>query len=121
MIENDELIQYFIVNKDLNMSVGKMVSQVTHLAERITEEIIENKNINREKYKLYKKWKNEYIEKMVTLKGSAKDLIKLKNNNCYFFEDAGLTEIQEGSLTVVGTGIVWKSEVQILVKRLQCL
>ena len=43
MNQNNELIMYFIINKDLNMSPGKIAAQVAHAA---VEETIYIKNAN---------------------------------------------------------------------------
>lgn len=64
-----ELVQYYIVNKDLNMSAGKIAAQVAHVADDIADEIISNKIFDFEAYQNYRSWKEEYCQKKIILGG----------------------------------------------------
>ena len=114
----NELIQYFIVNQELNMSPGKIAAQVAHVATFIT--YYESYNPN-PKCVLFQQWFNNYAQKKIILRGKQKDLEKLVNQDFYYIRDNGLTEITHGSLTCVGLGVMWKSKAQKYVKRLQLL
>ena len=114
----DELVQYYIVNSELNMSTGKTATQVAHVATEIT---IDEANPCSNKVALFYKWYKNYNQKKIILRGKQKDLEKLVEKGFYFIKDIGLTEIPENSLTCVGLGTMWKSEAQIYVKRLQLL
>jgi peptidyl-tRNA hydrolase len=115
----DELIQYYVVNNDLikeyDMSPGKIAAQVAHVATIIA---IDNMN-NIDRTKFYN-WMEEGQKKIV-LRGNQKDLEKLVNMGFNHVRDLGLTEIPANSLTVVGLGVMLRSEAQQYVKRLQLL
>jgi len=115
----DSLVQYFIVNQELNMSKGKIAAQVAHVATIIAFENLYNcKNVN--EHIKFMKWYNS-DQKKIVLRGKQKDLEKLVEQGFYFIRDNGLTEIPENSLTTVGLGVMWKSEAQKYIKRLQLL
>ena len=115
----DSLVQYYIVNQDLNMSKGKISAQVAHVATIIAFENLYNcKNAN--KHVKFMEWyKND--QKKIILRGKQKDLEKLIEQGFYFIRDNGLTEIANGSLTCVSLGVMKRSEAQKYVKRLQLL
>ena len=113
----DELVQYFIINSELNMSSGKISAQVGHVATIITHDIIVFK---KDIYLTWLKWfQND--QKKIILRGKEKDLKKLIDVGFYYIRDNGLTEIPSGSLTVCGLPPMLKSEAQRFVKRLQLL
>lgn len=111
----DEIVQYYVVNKELNMSTGKIAVQVAHVAIMIA---LDGGN---GKIPKFHDWYTNYDQKKIILKGKQKDLEKLIKQGFYYVRDLGLTEIEEGSLTVVGLYPMWKSEAQKYVKRLQLL
>jgi peptidyl-tRNA hydrolase len=113
----DELIQYYVVNKDLNMSAGKIAGQVAHVATIIAEDMLSKSKSEI----LFKEWLLKNNQKKIILRGKQKDLEKLVDQGFYYIKDIGLTEIPEGSLTCVGLGVMWKSEAQKYIKRLQLL
>jgi PTH2 family peptidyl-tRNA hydrolase len=110
---DDELIQYYVVNSELNMSPGKIATQVVHVATLITL----HESIALE----FHEWFNKYNQKKIILRGKQKDLEKLVKERFYFVRDIGLTKIPPNSLTCVGSGVMWRSEAQKYVKRLQLL
>lgn len=109
---NEELIQYFIVNKEIEMSRGKTAAQVAHVATIIAVECSLSTNFI-----------NWYIgmQKKIVLQGKEKDLLKLIGQGFYSIRDEGLTEIPKGTLTCVGLPPMRKSDAQQYVKRLQVL
>jgi peptidyl-tRNA hydrolase len=107
----DELIQYYVVNQDLNMSTGKVAAQVAHVATIIA--MYEGGNDN------FHNWFQKSDQKKIILKGKQKDLEKLIDQGFYYIRDNGLTEIPAGSLTVAGLPPMPKSEAQQYVKRLR--
>ena len=123
--KNDQLVQYFIVNSELNMSPGKIAGQVAHMADDIAESMhifsYESRYLSNQKYQQYKQWKTEFNKKKIILKAKQKKLEELVSQGFYYIRDNGLTEISEGSLTCVGLGVMWKSEAQQYIKRLQLL
>lgn len=117
--KSNELIQYYIVNKDLNMSIGKTSAQVGHVVRRISDWI--NTNASEKELDKYNKWVTEFSEKKIILEAHEKTLEKLVDKGFFYVKDNGLTEIAPGSLTVVGLGIMTREEARPLVKRLQTL
>ena len=111
---NDEIVQYYIVNKDLKMSAGKMSAQVAHVATMIAVyyAMLEDDNTD------FWLWYNIDNQKKIILEAKQKDLEKL-SEKFFFVRDMGLTEIPEHSLTVVGLPPMKKSEAKQYIKRLQ--
>ena len=103
MSQEKNYVMYLVVNDDLKMGKGKIASQVGHCVHFMVENIIrshyESKKSN--SYDRYMKWKNGSTK--IVLKASKDELIKLsgeKESNAIY--DAGKTQIESGSLTVVG-------------------
>ena len=115
----DELILYFIVNQELNMSKGKIAVQVAHVATIIAYDNLYNCQ-NGYEHVNFIKWYNS-DQKKIVLRGKQKDLEKLVEQGFYYIRDNGLTEVAHGSLTCVSLGVMRKSEAQKYVKRLQLL
>lgn len=113
MLKKD-LVQYFIVNKELKMSKGKVAAQVGHGA------TISTMALGHLDY--FKEWFN-HDQKKVVLQGSQNEMFKILANVLDSFQviDNGLTEIPEGSMTVVAMPPMERSEAQKYVKRLQLL
>lgn len=110
---DNELIEYLIVNKDLNMSTGKISAQVAHVATIIA--------IKESKKPEFKEWFNSGIQKKIILQAHEKDLLKLIEKGFYYIKDLGLTEIQKNSLTCVGLGVMRRRKAKEYIKRLQLL
>ena len=110
---DDELIEYFVVNSELNMSPGKIAAQVAHVATIIAVEFTEFDDD-------FNAWYTK-DQKKIILRGKQKDLEKLVEQRFYYIRDNGLTEIPQGSLTVVGLPPMLKSDARKYVKRLQLL
>jgi len=115
----NELIQYFIVNQELNMSPGKISAQVAHVATIVVFENLYNCQNANEHVKFMEWYKNN--QKKIILRCKQKDLEKLIAQGFYYIRDNGLTEIAKGSLTCVSLGIMLRNEAQKYVKRLQLL
>lgn len=109
---DNEIVEYFVVNSELNMSVGKVAVQVAHAATIIT---VEKSN---KKWDLFWQW-YESDQKKIILRGKQKDLERLIDAGFYYIRDNGLTEIPSGSLTCVGLPPMLKRDAQKYVKRLQ--
>jgi len=109
----DELVEYFVVNSELDMSAGKISAQVVHVATIIAVEFAEFDDN-------FDAWYTK-DQKKIILRGKQKDLEKLITAGFYYIKDNGLTEIPKGSLTVCGLPPMLKSEAQRFVKRLQLL
>lgn len=109
---NDELVQYFVVNKDLVMSPGKIAAQVAHVATIITYTLRDTETWN--------EW-YENDQPKIILRGKEKDLLKLIEEGAYYIRDNGRTEIPENSLTCIGFPPALKSEMKQKLKRFQVL
>lgn len=100
-----EITMYLFVNNDLGMRGGKLCSQVGHVVQLITEDIIrsayETPKVP-DSYFIYMKWKAAGHKKIV-LKATEQQLRELmKEEDAYHVIDHGRTQIPENSLTVVG-------------------
>jgi PTH2 family peptidyl-tRNA hydrolase len=128
----DEIVQYFIVNKEIKMSAPKLAAQVGHVATIITHEItkIMYQPINENtiffdpktvtKINDWIEWFNEgKNQKKIILVGKEKDLLKLIEQGFYYIRDNGCNELLPGTLTCVGLPPMKRSEAQKYVKRLQ--
>jgi peptidyl-tRNA hydrolase len=103
-MQEEEYTMYIIVNESLNMSKGKIASQVGHVTECIAERLIKGMH---ETSKPQKKF-IDYIKysksgrKKIVLKAPQDDIIALsKEDDAEYIIDAGRTEIEPGSMTVV--------------------
>jgi hypothetical protein len=109
----DKLIQYYVVNADLGMSIGKTSAQVAHAC-----------MIDCEKYRgteLYEQWRRTAITKVI-LRGTEELLIKLHNDFGYtLIIDKGWTEIAPDSKTVVVAPVMWKSQAPEIIQKLRLL
>ena len=106
-----ELVEYIIINKDLEMTAGKIAAQVGHVCGMCAE-----KESNTHKYQV---WKDYHDFKKITLSGHTKTLLDLEKQGFYAVRDKGYTEIPENSLTAVSLGIMTRKEAKLYVKRLQ--
>ncbi len=101
--QSDDYVMYLLVNNDLKMEKGKIASQVGHCVQHIIESILisyyENKKTKH--YNDYLKWKNGC--KKIVLKATQTQLEYLKNDsNAISIYDAGKTQIEPNSLTIIG-------------------
>lgn len=115
---DDEIVQYFVVNSELDISAGKVAAQVAHAATIITKDYLLNEQslIDSNCIQTFNEWLENNQTKII-LKAKEKDLLKLITQGFYYIHDLGKTEIPEGSLTVVGLPPMWKSDAKQYVKR----
>lgn len=113
MIDQNELIQYIVVNSDLSMSPGKIAAQVGHVCTICAFKWIDDNT--------FRKW---YFndQKKVVLQAHEGDIKKLIQHGFdMFILDNGLTEIPSGSLTALSLGVMAREDAKPYVKRLQLL
>jgi PTH2 family peptidyl-tRNA hydrolase len=124
--KENELVQYIIVNKDLNMSAGKIAAQVGHVCTICS--------VVCGRWTRFLEWYGG-DQKKIVLQGHLKDLERLEkisnenitknkhslNGRFYSIRDNGLTEIAEGSFTAISLGIMTRKEAELYIKRLQLL
>lgn len=133
--QEDPIVQYYIVRTDVLMTVGKVCAQVAHGAqmfaftynERCLQQIANDLNKVpsdeeiRTRIEFTKKWINGSFRKVV-LGGKAKDFEKIKNElNVFLVRDAGLTEVEPGTATVLVTWPMLKSTQPKFLQRLRVL
>jgi PTH2 family peptidyl-tRNA hydrolase len=124
MSKTKEMVSYIIVNSDLNMGKGKIASQAAHAILDVHRFLISNK-ID------HKKWTTDG-EKIVVLKSSRTIINQLleeysdkipKNNtfNLFPIHDAGRTEVDPGSLTLMASSPVTIDKIPEIIKTLKLL
>lgn len=111
-----KIVEYILVNKELNMSVGKIAGQVAHVQTVIdnkifelvlSEEILDEDSMDsfakeKELTNNYYDWFYSGSQTKIILRAKEKDLLKAIDMGAVYIRDNGLTEIPSGSLTVVG-------------------
>lgn len=112
----EKIVEYILVNKELNMSVGKIAGQVAHVQTVIdnkifelvlSEEILDEDSMDsfakeKELTNNYYDWLYSGSQTKIILGAKEKDLLKAIDMGAVYIRDNGLTEIPSGSLTVVG-------------------
>lgn len=140
--QEDPWCMYLVVRDSLGMGVGKACAQVGHavgimygqfskLEEHIQELMAVHEanasltNDEREKFILYDEfysWQEDSFRKIVLkAKDSQWDRLKNLESAAYVVKDAGLTEIEPGSETVIGFWPMRKSQRANLLRKLQVL
>lgn len=112
-----EIVQYFVVNKELNMSAGKIGAQTAHAATISTIDLLSDSSVFPELRDDFILWYQTGMTKIV-LRGRQKDLEKLAEKGYYYVHDSGRTEIASGSLTVVALPPMPKPEAKEIVGNL---
>ena len=83
------------------MSPGKVAGQVGHLVQTIIEELV-TLGYNSKVYKRYTDWKLDGCTKII-LKATQEQMTELRKiNESFYIIDAGRTQIESGSMTVIG-------------------
>lgn len=129
--EDDPIIQYYIIRTDVGMSLGKILSQVAHGAQMFVFGYLKacdkckafpaggkpllNKTITEQ-------WLGDSFRTKVTVKAKTKDFEKIKELlDVFVVRDAGLTEVEPGTETVIVTWPMHKSVVPKVLQRLRLL
>lgn len=110
--------QMIIVRNDLGMSAGKKCAQSCHAclgSYRKTDK------------KIKQEWKNQGEKKVVVEINSKKELLDLFEDAkkekipCYLVQDAGLTELEPGTITALGIGPEKENKIDKLTINLKLL
>jgi peptidyl-tRNA hydrolase len=119
-MNEDPLVLYLIVRKDLNMSAGKIGAQIGHAVERtvLFYQYTEDSN-NKKIFSDYRKNGSRKI--VLTASDSKWEKLKEEVKDINFIKDCGLTEVPSGTETVAFIPIMKKSQVPSLFKKLQAL
>jgi PTH2 family peptidyl-tRNA hydrolase len=108
--DEDELAMYIIMNNDLGMGKGKLVSQGAHAACDVVihlEQMCHEQTRLSEECIKYKKWQRSGYAKIVkkATQIELEELIELSKNKsiprCFPIIDAGRTQIAPNSLTAI--------------------
>lgn len=128
--QEDPWVMYIVVRESLGMTPGKMGAQVGHavgiIAETFRHMSIDDdwEPLEGEQLVLFenmKAWLDQSFRKVI-LTADEKEWIKLKEqHDCYLVRDAGLTQVEPGSETVIGLWPMKKSSRSKLLKRLRAL
>lgn len=121
-MDENELIQYFIVNEDIKdregnivqMSGGKLAVQVAHVEVAIT--------LDFQNDPVFDQWAYSDLHKKIILRAHEKKILQLIKDHegiVYWTKDAGLTEIAPDQITVIGLPPMTRDDAQLYVKRLQ--
>ncbi len=116
-IEKGDYQVVVVVNKDLNMSKGKVLSQFGHAIDALHEKFEGQED-------LVKAWRNSGSAK-IALKGTQDDLNKIYNDckggNLIYVKicDAGRTQVKSGSNTVIAVGPATKKQLEHITGHLQ--
>lgn len=129
--QEDPIVQYYIVRKDVPMTVGKICAQVAHGAQMFAFTYLERKSQlalpHPDHEKIVKRinltdmWIGGSFRKVV-LGGRAKDFEKIKKElDVFAIRDAGLTEIEPGTETVLVCWPMLRSSCPKFLQRLRVL
>ncbi len=125
--QEDPIVQYYIVRTDVPMTIGKVCAQIAHGAQMFAFsyssqrllEIVEGKMS--EKTERTHEWIKGSFRKVV-LGGKAKDFERIKEElDVFLVRDAGLTEVERGTETVLVTWPMLKSTQPKFLQRLRVL
>jgi peptidyl-tRNA hydrolase, PTH2 family len=139
--EADPLVMYLVVRESINMSAGKTAAQCAHAAqmlqmkyEKLHKTLVWlRKNERTVLYSpqqtemiqqeiAFEQWVNDSIRKVV-LQADEKEWVRIKEEcpENVIVRDAGLTELEPGTETVIGIWPIRKSQRPKTLKRLQVL
>ena len=110
--------QIIVVRNDLKLSKGKLSVQVAHASIEAYKKIDE---------KTRKAWENGGAKKVVVKVDDLKQLLEVKKKchemglPCALIRDAGKTEIEPGTTTVLGIGPCKESDVDKITGKLKIL
>ncbi len=132
--QGDPIVMYLIVRESLGMGAGKIGAQCAHAAQMILLAFTDWQSADDEDYTeislddgdVMQTWLNSSFRKVV-LKADDKEWEKLKalplspERLKFVVRDAGLTEVEAGSETVMALWPMLRSKAPKLVRRLQVL
>jgi len=128
--QSDPIIQYYIVRGDVPMTVGKVCAQIGHAAQMFVfgyQKLISTLPVAPRggkallRTELVERWMEGSFRKVV-LRGDTKDFEKIKEElDVFVVRDAGLTEVDPGTETILATWPMYKSRQPKLLARLRVL
>ena len=128
--QGDPIVQYYVVRSDVPMGCGKLCAQIAHAAQMFAFRYFETKRdlpamprggTPYFKVQITEQWKAGSFRKVV-LRGNIKDFEKVKKElDVFVVRDAGLTEVEPGTETVIVTWPMRKSDQPKVLARLRVL
>lgn len=138
--KDDPIVMYIVVRESLNMSIGKTAAQVGHGVQGIMNQVfdlesqdqfwqhdiddeVELTESEKACYNLFKAWDRSGSRKVVLKANDIEweSVNAYHERNNYLVVDAGLTEIDPGTQTVIALFPMLKSQRSKILKRLQAL
>lgn len=111
IFQERELIQYIVINKDIELSASKLAIHVGHACTIVAEDYLESDIFNR--------WyQGGKVQKKILLGAHQKKLEELEKKY-YSVRDLGLTEVEPDTLIAVSLGIMTRKEAKKIIKGLQ--
>jgi PTH2 family peptidyl-tRNA hydrolase len=110
-----------VVRKDLDIGKGKLCVQVAHAA---VECVLEQLNKNKE---IVEKWREEGAKKIVVYVENLEKLMDIYNKakneglNTVLIKDAGLTQLEPGTITCIGIGPDYEDKIDKITGTLKLL
>lgn len=111
VLKERELIEYIVVNKDLNISASKLG---VHIGHACTIAAINEQHTN--KFKLW--YEEGQVQKKIILGAHTKKMEELEKE-FYSVRDLGLTEVEPNTLIAISLGIKNRKEAKKYIKGLQ--
>lgn len=131
ILNEDKIVEYILVNKELNMGVEKIAGQVAHVQTIIDNKIRHYADCDKDPsissltvedaLKWYEQWFSKGPQTKIILQAKEKDLLKAIGMGAVEVRDKGLTEIPPNSLTAVGFVPQPKSNLVSFTKKFQLL
>jgi PTH2 family peptidyl-tRNA hydrolase len=142
-VKEDALVMYLVVRKSINMSIGKTAAQCAHASQMLQIKyeklhkalVYQRKAIKSgdmapdplraevdQKELIFEQWLNANIRKVV-LQADEKEWVRIKEEcpENVLVVDAGHTELEPGTETVIGIWPMKKSQASKTLRRLQVL
>lgn len=118
MTTKKEFQQYLIVNKELDISKGKLAVQTAHASARFERAIAKGLTLPLFDDSRYLQWA-EGNEKKIAVRGKLSLMEKLETEGWVSVRDSGLNELTANTLTVVISPPMDKHEAPKWLQRLQ--
>ncbi len=120
--QDDDIVMYILVNNNLNMSRGKLASQVAHSACNVVSYLVKNPTA------IYREWLRTGSAKIVLKSdfNQMEPLTYLFNNRskeiwCDYILDQGRTQVEPGSLTTIAFNPMRKSQAPDFIQKMKLL
>lgn len=117
-MQDAKLQQYLIINKEIDLSKGKLAVQTAHASARFERAVANELSIPLFDSNLYQKWAKGN-EKKIVVRGKLSLMEKLETEGWISVRDSGLNEVEANTLTVVISPPMDKQDVPKWMQRLQ--